>query len=152
MAWFAVPRVHEVRLCSDREVQITSESLGDFWQVWSAKLQRQDVPTTAEILKASEGKWIYRPVRLRLTVNDPPVLLWLSIHTHPALKGIKREYLFPEVLMPPFRRGTFDAFKAELRDHIYHIVLPTLPGDKIFIDIWAKHKFTGNLETLFCTS
>jgi len=152
MAWFAVPKTHEVKLCSEREVRITSEPLGDIWQVWSAKLRRQDAPTVAEILRASEGRWMYKPVRLRLTVDDPPVLLWLSVHTHPTLKGIKREYLFAETTVPLFKHDTFEMFKAELTGHMHQIVLLTLPGDEIFIDIWAKHKFSGSLETLFCAS
>jgi hypothetical protein len=66
---------------------------------------------------------------------------------------VKREYLFPDELMLPLKRGTFEwTFNAELTNHIYHIVLSTLPGDRVFIDIQAQHKFTGTLEVLFCAS
>jgi hypothetical protein len=142
-----------MKLCAERRAQIKSEPLGDFWWTWSAELSRGDVPTIAEVLKAAEGRWVYKPVRLRLEVSNPPALLRLSVHTHHALEGVKREYLFPDMLMPPLKRGTFEwTFNAELTNHIYHVVLSTLPGDRVFLSLLSKHEFAGSLEVLFCGS
>jgi len=153
MSWFKIPNVHEVKLCGDRKTKIESEPWGDFFWYWSVKLQRREEPRVQDILKAAEGRWMYKPVRLRLEIDKPPVDFRLAIYTHPTLVGIRREYLFPDSLTPPLIRGIFEwTFRAELNNHLYNIVLATLPGDRIYIDLKTKHRFTGSLEVLYCAS
>jgi hypothetical protein len=146
-------KVYELKLCKDRELQIEGVKFGNFWWIWAANLLRQDVPTMQDVLNASQGKWIYRPVRLFIAVDKPAVDLRLDVYTHNMLKGVKREYIFPDVYMPQFQQGTSEGiYQAVLDKYFYHIVLLTMPGDRIFLRLMAEHKFEGELKVLYCVS
>jgi hypothetical protein len=148
--------IKTVRICQDKHIPIESEPKGDFLHAINVLLVRQDEPTEKDVAKAAEGKWIYRPVRLFISVDAPPVYGWLDVHTHGYLKGVKREYL--DVMLPqdlPPRIVSHDlglegSLKLTLYNYYHQLLLLTLPGDRVYIHIYKKEPFRGELNILFC--
>jgi len=134
--------VHRIRLCEDRRADIISEPEGDFNHAFFAELRMSNEPTVEDVLKAAEGRWIYRPVRVSIYIDKPPVDVWLSVHTHHSLSGVKRGYLLPshtviEPLIVPdeYLEG---GFRGQLLHCCQQIVFATLPGDRIFLTLRKK--------------
>jgi len=148
--------VKTIRVCQDKHVLIEPEPEGDFFYASNILLVRQDAPTEGDITKAAEGRWIYRPIRLSLEVGKPPAYGWLDIHTHYRLKGIRREHLgtmLPQDLPPrilPHDFGLEGSFKLTLHSYHHQLLLLTMPGDRVFIRVYKKEPFKGELDVLFC--
>jgi len=134
-----------------REIPIDSWSVGDLRHMWAVTLRRPDEPTVEDIIKAARGAWTYRILHMSLYVERPPVDMHMTVAPHRALYAIKREYLYPTDLMPRFRETAFEnSFTATLDHYFAWISIPTLPGDKVFIDINGKYQFRGTLRMLNC--
>ena len=148
--------IKTVKICQDRHVTLEPEPEGDFFYAANLLFERQNTPSENDIVKAAEGKWIYRPIRFSLEIDKPPVDGRLDIHSYYSLKGIKREYLgtmLPQDLPPrimPHDFGLEGSFKLTLHSYYHQLLLLTLPGDKAFIRVYKKEPFKGKLEVLFC--
>jgi len=148
--------IRTIRVCQDKHVLIEPEPEGDFFYTSNILLVRQDAPSENDVVKAAEGRWIYRPIRLSLEIDKPPISGRLDVHTHHSLKGIKREYLdtmFPQDLPPrimPHDLGLEGSFKLTFYNYYHQLLLLTMPGDKIYLRLNKKEPFKGKLEVLFC--
>jgi len=148
--------IKTVKICQDRHVILESEREGDFLYTSNILLVRQDAPSENDVIKAAEGRWIYRPIRLSIEIDKPPVDGWLDIHTHRSLKGVRREYLGSMLLQdfPPkvalHDLGLEGSFKLTFHNYYHQLLLLTLPGDRAFIRVYKKEPFKGKLDVLFC--
>jgi len=148
--------IRTIRVCQDKHVFIEPEREGDFLYTSNILLLRQDAPSKNDVIKAAEGRWIYRPIRFSLEIDKPPVYGRLDIHTHYHLKGIRREYLGSMLLQdfPPkvalHDLGLEGSFKLTFHNYYHQLLLLTLPGDRAFIHVYKKEPFKGKLEVLFC--
>jgi hypothetical protein len=148
--------IKTVKICQDKHVTLEPEREGDFLYTSNILLVRQDTPSENDVIKAAEGKWVYRPIRFSLEIDKSPVYGRLDIHTHYRLKGIRREYLgtmLPQDLPPRIMPHDFDlegSFKLTLHSYYHQLLLLTMPGDRTFIRLYRKEPFRGKLEVLFC--
>jgi hypothetical protein len=136
--------IKTVKICQDKHVFIEPEREGDFLYTSNILLVRQDTPSENDVIKAAEGKWIYRPIRFSLEIDKPPVDGWLDIHTYHSLKGIKREYLGSMLLQdfPPkvtlHDLGLEGSFKLTFHNYYHQLLLLTMPGDRIYLRLNKK--------------
>ena len=148
--------IKTVKICQDKHVFIEPEREGDFFYAANLLFERQNTPSENDIVKAAEGRWIYRPIRFSLEIDKPPVYGWLDIHTHHSLKGVRREYLGSMLLQdfPPkvtlHDLGLEGSFKLTFYNYYHQLLLLTMPGDKIYLRLNKKEPFKGKLEVLFC--
>ena len=148
--------IKTVKICQDKHVFIEPEREGDFLYAANLLFERQNTPSENDIVKATEGKWIYRPIRFSLEIDKPPVDGWLDIHTHHSLKGVRREYLGSMLLQdfPPkvtlHDLGLEGSFKLTFNNYYHQLLLLTMPGDRIYLRLNKKEPFRGKLEVLFC--
>ena len=75
--------IKTVRICQDKYIPIEAEPEGDFYYAANLLLVRQDIPSENDIVKAAEGRWMYRPVRFSLEIDKSPVYGRLGFHTQP---------------------------------------------------------------------
>ena len=148
----SIPKVEKVvleRAVQGAEISIKSQPAGDLMHIWAVVLVRSDEPSAQDVVKLAKGEWLYRILRLGVSLRNPPVNMRLSIHTHHALRDIKRWYLYPTDLMPAFASKTFEwAYRATLTNYGYQIAVTTLPGDRIYIELYSKQPFEGQLRIL----
>ena len=148
--------IKTVKICQDKHVTLEPEREGDFFYTSNILLVRQDTPSENDVIKAAEGKWIYRPIRFSLEIDKPPVDGWLDIHTHRSLKGVRREYLGSMLLQdfPPkvalHDLGLEGSFKLTFHNYCHQLLLLTMPGDRIYLRLNKKEPFKGKLDVLFC--
>jgi len=148
--------IKTVKICQDKHVILEPEREGDFFYAANLLFERQNTPSENDIVKAAEGRWIYRPIRFSLEIDKPPVYGRLDIHTHHNLKGVRREYLGPMLLQdfPPkvtlHDLGLEGSFKLTFNNYYHQLLLLTMPGDRIYLRLNKKEPFRGKLEVLFC--
>jgi hypothetical protein len=152
MSVLSIPKVEKVvleRTVQGAGVNIGSRPVGDLMHLWAIMLVRNDEPGVQDIVKLARGEWLYRILRFSVSVRNPPVNMRMSVHTHHALRGIRRGYLYPTDFMPEFIKGTFEwAYRAALTNYGYHVAVATLPGDRIYIELYNKQPFEGQLRIL----
>ena len=147
-----IPKVEKVVLDSCREVDIVSQPMGDLMHLWAVELVRNDEPSTQDVVKLARGEWLYRIARFSISIKNPPVNMYMSIHSHHAIHNIKREYLYPSDFPVGFRKARFfeGAYYASLENYYYQVAVVTLPGDRVFVELYNKQPFEGQLRILSC--
>jgi hypothetical protein len=144
--WFPVRKPVKLDVKAYDEVEIVSEPAGDLRHMWSAVFERSDKPTVQEV---AGGGWMYKILRFSVYIQNPPVDMYLSVHTHHALSAVRRGYLYPTDYPPRFEEMMFSgAYKATLSNYYYQVAVATLPGDRVFITLESKEPFRGALRTL----
>jgi len=148
----SIPKVEKVvleRAVQGAEINIGSQPAGDLIHIWAVMLVRSDEPSAQDVVKLAKGEWLYKILRFSVSVRNPPVNMRMSVHTHHALRDIKRGYLYPTDFMPEFIRGMSEwAYRATLTNYGYQIAVTTLPGDRIYIELYSKQPFEGRLRIL----
>jgi hypothetical protein len=133
-----------------REVEIAGEPMGDLMYSWAAAFARGDEPSAQDIARVARGEWMYRILRFSISLRDPPVNMRMSVHTHYALHNVKRGYLYPSDFPVAFRETAFEgAYKATLTNYYYQVAVATLPGDRLFIHLYSRRPFRGELRILY---
>jgi hypothetical protein len=134
-----------------REFDIISRPMGDLLHSWATLFVSNSVPSVNDVVRVARGEWLYRTFRFSVSIRNPPVRMYLSVHTHHALHNIKRDYLYPTDFMPSLVEGAFEwAFKATLTKYYNQLAIATLPGDRVFLHLVSREPFRGTLSTLTC--
>jgi hypothetical protein len=134
-----------------REFDIISRPMGDLFHSWATLFVHNSEPSVQDVVKLAKGEWLYRMFTFSVYLDNPPVRMHMSIHTHHALRDIKRGYLYPTDFMPRLKQGMFDgAFSATLTNYYYQLAVAVLPGDRVFLHLHSREPFRGKLHTLTC--
>ena len=143
------PQLHKI--CEKEEVEFRSEPAGDLRHTATVALFDPREPVAEDVVKFAEGRWLYKTLWVGVDVDNPPVTLYLDVHTHQKMEKIRREYLEFDPLMPKFEeRGLSGSFKAVLANYGYIFGILVLPGDRIYFDFDSAAPFTGRLKLLNC--
>jgi len=145
--------MNQFKICETDRISIKSEPMGDLLYSAAALLSRTEEPSVGDIIKLAKGEWVYKPLWLSIYIDKPPVHMWLDIHSHHSISAIKREYIAPLLSPAPPQlreRELEGSHSALLNNYGYQVVLLTLPGDRIFIHLYARHGFQGELSILNC--
>ena len=143
------PQLHKI--CEREEIELKSGQVGDLRYMTTIALYDLREPAAEDVLKLAKGEWLYRTLWIGVGVDNPPVTLYLDVHTHQKMRKIQREYLEFDPLMPRFaKRGLGGSFKATLTNYGYIFGILVLPGDKIYFDFDSAAPFTGRLKLLNC--
>jgi hypothetical protein len=148
-----IPKIEKIALDSTcREVNISSQPMGELMHVWAVELVRIDEPSIKDMLKAARGEWLYRIERFSISLKNPPVEMRMSIHTHHMLHNVRRGYLYPSDFPVKFRESGFSegAYHATLENYYYQVAVATLPGDRVYIKLYSRQPFEGQLRILSC--
>jgi len=146
--------VIETEICQTNRIPIAGRLLGDLngGLNYSAAvvLTMPDIPNELDVLRATKGEWIYKLVRMSISIDKPPINMHLAIDPHPQLLAIRREYLYPTDVMPKWRMKSEGSYDTILTNYYYQIAVLTLPGDKIFAHLYSKEPFRGEVKLLNC--
>jgi len=144
-------KVQEVRICEANNIPITGEPMGDIHYSSAVVLTMPNEPDVADVIRVARGEWIYRIMRISLSIDRPSIGMHLAVDPHPSFTCIRREYLYPTDIMPQFKEGMFKGtYNAVLENYYYQIAVLMLPGDKIFMSLYSKEPFRGELRILSC--
>jgi len=109
------------------------------------------VPTSGK-LDCYNIKETYR----RLRIETAPMAQYLFLHVSNELKelNLKREFVAQyekifDPLVPKFKSELEGSFRAQINSNIIHIPLMLLPGDKIFISLYARKPFEASMKLDF---
>jgi hypothetical protein len=133
--------------CKDETIPITGEPMGDLNYSVAVVLTMPDIPNEL-VLRAAKGEWIYKLVRMSISIDKPPVAMHLAIDSHPQLLAIRREYLYPTDFMPKFRVRNEGSYDTILTNYYHQIAVLALPGDRVFLHFYSKEPFRGQLKLL----
>ena len=149
--FFSMVKPQWHKICEREEIGFKSEQMGDLRHMATVALFDSHEPTADDIAKLAEGKWPHRTLWIGVGVNNPPVTLYLDVHTHQKMKKIQRKYLEFDPLMPKFEeRGLGGSFRTTLTSYGYIFGILVLPGDRIYFDFDSAAPFTGRLKLLNC--
>jgi hypothetical protein len=145
-----VGRVVALDPVARREVAIVSEPMGDLFHSWATLFARNDEPSVQDVVRIARGEWLYRVLRFSISLSNPPADMHLSVHSHHMLSSVKRFYLYPSDFMPKLREGMFKgSFDATLENYYYQLATALLPGDKLFMHLYSRRPFRGELRILY---
>jgi len=142
--------VIETEICQTNRIPIVGRLLGDLNYSAAVVLTMPDIQNELDVLRAAKGEWIYKLVRMSISIDRPPINMHLAVDPHPSLIHIKREYLYPTDVMPKWRMKGEGSYDTILTNYYYQIAVLTLPGDKIFAHLYSKEPFQGELRMLSC--
>jgi hypothetical protein len=143
--------VKQVKICEADRISIKSEPMGDLFHSSAVSLYRADEPGPEDVVKIAKGGWPYKLLWLAIYVGKPPVHMRLDIHTHHSLLALKREYVAPLLTYAPLQEEVLEGtYSALLNNYGYQVALLTLPGDRIFMHLYSRHGFQGELSVLNC--